>query len=64
LTSLGFAILVSAVTWQMAATGAPAYPHGDLPFSVLTGLIIVGAFSLSAWYGWQLRAVDWSTADL
>src|ERR1700676_1856808 len=25
-TSLGFAILVSAVTWQIAATEAPAYP--------------------------------------
>jgi hypothetical protein len=64
LSSLGFAILVSAVTWQIAATAAPAYPHGDLPFLVLTGLIIAGAFSLSAWYGWQLRAVDWSPADL
>jgi hypothetical protein len=64
LSSLGLAILVSAVTWQIAATAAPAYPHGDLPFLVLTGLIIAGAFSLSAWYGWQLRAVDWSPADL
>jgi hypothetical protein len=29
------------------------------PFLVLSELIIAGAFSLTAWYGWQLRAVDW-----
>jgi hypothetical protein len=28
-------------------------------FLVLSELIIAGAFSLTAWYGWQLRAVDW-----
>jgi len=26
---------------------------------VLTVSIIAGAFTLIAWYGWQLRAVDW-----
>ena len=57
--SLGLGILVAAATWIIAAAAAPAYPYGDLPFFVLTGLIIVGAFSLIAWYGWQLRAVDW-----
>jgi hypothetical protein len=57
--SVGLGILVAAATWLIAATAAPAYPYGDLPFFVLTGLIIAGAFSLIAWYGWQLRAVDW-----
>jgi membrane-associated phospholipid phosphatase len=42
-----------------ALAGALEYPHGDLPFFAITGLITAGAFSLSAWYGWQLRAVDW-----
>jgi hypothetical protein len=57
--SAGLAILVAAATWLVAAAAAPYYPFGDLPFFVLTGLIIAGAFSLMAWYGWQLRAVDW-----
>jgi PAP2 superfamily len=57
--SAGMGILVVAATWVVAAAAAPEYPHGDLPFFAVTGLIIVGAFSLTAWYGWQLRAVDW-----
>jgi membrane-associated phospholipid phosphatase len=57
--SAGLGILVAAATWLVAAAAAPEYPYGDLPFFVLTGLIIAGAFSLIAWYGWQLRAVDW-----
>jgi hypothetical protein len=56
--SVGLCILVAAATWLVAAA-APEYAEGDLPFSVLTGAIIAGAFSLIAWYGWQLRAIDW-----
>jgi membrane-associated phospholipid phosphatase len=59
LSSLALAILVAGATWLIAAAAAPAYPFGDRPFFVLTGLIIAGAFSLMAWYGWELRAVDW-----
>jgi hypothetical protein len=57
--SVGLGLLVAAGTWMIAAAAAPAYPYGDLPFFVVTGLVIAGAFSLIAWYGWQLRAVDW-----
>jgi hypothetical protein len=57
--SVGCAIVVAGATWLIAAAEAPQYPFGDLPFFVLTGLIISGAFSLIAWYGWQLRAIDW-----
>ena len=57
--SVGMGILVVAATWLVAAAAAPEYPYGDLPFFAVTGLIIVGAFSLTTWYGWQLRAVDW-----
>ncbi|MGA8476911.1 MAG: phosphatase PAP2 family protein [Chthoniobacterales bacterium] len=57
--SVGLGIVVAAAAWLIAAAGAPEYPHGDLPFFVVTGLIITGGFSLTAWYGWQLRAVDW-----
>jgi PAP2 superfamily len=57
--SVGLGIVVAAASWLIAAAGAPEYPHGDLPFLVVTGLIITGGFSLTAWYGWQLRAVDW-----
>jgi hypothetical protein len=47
--SAGLAILVAAATWLIAAAAAPEYPYGDLPFFVLTGLIIAGSFSLIAW---------------
>ncbi len=58
--SVGLGIIAAAASWLIAAAAAPEYPHGDLPFFVLTGLIIAGAFSLTAWYAWHLRAVDWS----
>ena len=57
--SAALAILVAAATWLIATTPAPKHPCIGAPFFVLTGLIIAGAFSLTAWYGWQLRAVDW-----
>jgi hypothetical protein len=57
--SLGLGILVAAATWLVAAAAAPDYPYDDLPFFAVTGLIILGAFSLTTWYGWQLRAMDW-----
>jgi hypothetical protein len=56
---IALGILVAAATWLFSATAAPAYRLTSLPFFVLTGFIIVGAFTLIAWYGWQLRAVDW-----
>jgi PAP2 superfamily len=62
--SVGLGILVAAGTWYIAAQTASEYPHGDVPFFVVTGLIIAGAFSLLAWYGWQLRAIDWPPTDL
>jgi hypothetical protein len=58
---VGLGIVVAAASWLMAAAGATEHPHGDVPFFVVTGLIIAGAFSLTAWYAWQLRAVDWPT---
>jgi hypothetical protein len=61
LGSVGSGILVAAATWEIAHAAAAEYPYGNLPFFVLSGLIIAGAFSLIAWYGWQLRGVDWQT---
>jgi hypothetical protein len=58
--SVAFGILIAAGLWLIAAAAAPGYPFGDFPFFALTALIIAGAFSLTAWYGWQLREVDWS----
>jgi len=56
---IAFGILVSAAIWLFSAAAAPAYPLTGPPFFVLTVSIIAGAFTLIAWYGWQLRAVDW-----
>jgi hypothetical protein len=51
LGSAGLAILVAAATWVIPARAAPQYPYVDLPFLVLSELIIAGAFSLTAWCG-------------
>jgi membrane-associated phospholipid phosphatase len=59
LGSVALGIIVAAVTWLNSAAAGPEYPLTHLPFFVLTGLIIAGAFTLIAWYGWQLRAIDW-----
>jgi hypothetical protein len=56
---IAFGILVGAAIWLFSAAAAPAYPLTGPPFFVLTVSTIAGAFTLSAWYGWQLRAVDW-----
>jgi membrane-associated phospholipid phosphatase len=58
-SSLVLGIFVASGTWLIAGVAAPEYPFGDLPFFVLTGLVITGAFSLMTWYGWELRAIDW-----
>jgi len=52
-------IVILAATWWVAAEAAPGYPYGDLPFFVFTGLTIAGAFTLTTWFAWQLRAIDW-----
>lgn len=59
LSSLVLGILVAGGTWLIAGVSAPEYPFGDLPFFLFTGLIIAASFSLLAWYGWELRAIDW-----
>jgi PAP2 superfamily len=56
---LGILLAAAATIWLIFAAAPPAYLLADLPFLVLTGFIIAGAFTLIAWYGWQLQAVDW-----
>jgi hypothetical protein len=56
---IALGILVAAATWLFSTAAASAYPLAGPTFFVLTGFIIAGAFTLIAWYGWQLRAVDW-----
>jgi len=55
---LGFVLLVAF--FLVAATAAPQHPVRDLPFFLLTGLIIISSFILTAWYSRQLQAVDFS----
>ena len=52
-------ILVAALCWSAAAGARDDYPDADAPFLVLTLLIISGSFMVTAWFGWQLRFVDW-----
>ena len=58
-SSLVIAVLVARVTWFAAASARDDYPDADAPFVVLTLLVILGAFGVTAWFGWQLRCVDW-----
>jgi len=59
---LGFS-LASAI-WLFSAGAARAYPLTEPPLFALTVSIIAGVFTLIAWYGWQLRAVDWPADSL
>jgi membrane-associated phospholipid phosphatase len=53
---LGIVLLVAF--FLVAATAAPQHPVRDLPFLLLSGLIIISSFILAAWYSRQLEAVD------
>jgi membrane-associated phospholipid phosphatase len=56
-------ILMLLSFYLIAAAAAPQYPHHDLPFFLLSGLIIVGSFALTAWYSRQLQAVEFRAAS-
>jgi len=62
LYSVGVGISMIAGMFLISLTPAHQYPYGDLPFFVLAGLIIAGSFSLTAWYAWQLRDIEFSKA--
>jgi membrane-associated phospholipid phosphatase len=59
--SIGFGILVVAGSWLAASTVSPGHLHVILPFFASMNFVIAAAFLLTAWYSWQLRAVDWTT---
>jgi PAP2 superfamily len=58
-STLLIAVLIAAVTWFAAASAGDDYPDADAPFLIFTLLIILGAFGVTAWFGWQLRYIDW-----
>jgi hypothetical protein len=53
------AILILALVWSVAAKARDSHPDADAPFLILTLLIVFGSFAVAAWFGWQLRVVDW-----
>ena len=63
LYSLGLGVLTIAGVYLVSLAAATQYPYGDIPFFLLAGLIIAGSFSLTAYYAWQLRDVDFSKAS-
>jgi hypothetical protein len=52
-------IAAGVAIWLIITAAAPHYQCAEVAFFVLTELIIASAFTLIAWYGWQLRAIDW-----
>jgi membrane-associated phospholipid phosphatase len=55
-----FGILMIAGVYLVSLTAAHQYPYGEISFFLLTGVIIAGSFSLTAWYAWLLRDIDFS----
>ncbi|MGB8465362.1 MAG: phosphatase PAP2 family protein [Terrimicrobiaceae bacterium] len=53
------ALVVITVAWMAAGGAWNEYYGADVPFLILTLLIIAGSFSLTAWFAWELRHVDW-----
>jgi membrane-associated phospholipid phosphatase len=62
LYSVGVGVSMIAGMFLISLTAAHQYPYGDLPFLLLAALIIAGSFSLTAWYAWQLRDIEFSKA--
>jgi membrane-associated phospholipid phosphatase len=60
LGSIILGVLILLVFYLITAMAAPRYPHHDLPFLVVAGFIIAGSLALPAWYGIQMRLVDFS----
>ena len=60
LYSVGVGVSMIAGMFLISLTAAHQYPYGDLPFFLLAALIIAGSFSLTAWYAWQLRDIEFS----
>jgi membrane-associated phospholipid phosphatase len=58
--ALGVVLLVAF--FLVAATAPQQHPVRDLPFFLLTGLIIVGSFILTSWYSRQFEVVDFRGA--
>ena len=58
---IGVVMLLSF--YLIAATAASQYPYRDLPFFLLSGLIIASAFALTAWYSRQLQVVEFRAAS-
>jgi hypothetical protein len=59
LGSATLAIVFVAIAWLSAAGSGDEYPDAYAPFLILTLFIVAGSFSVCAWFGWQLRGLDW-----
>jgi membrane-associated phospholipid phosphatase len=57
--SVVLAVAVPAAAWLTALHSDNELPDTDAPFMWLTTAIAGCAFLATAWFGWQLRSVDW-----
>jgi membrane-associated phospholipid phosphatase len=55
-------VVLLVAFFLVAATAPPQHPVRNLPFFLLTGLIIVSSFILTSWYSRQFEAVDFRGA--
>jgi hypothetical protein len=62
-STLFLVVLIVALVWSVATKAGDGYPDADAPFLILTLLIVCGSFAVTAWFGWQLRAVDWRSSS-
>lgn len=54
--SAGICALSLMLAWFSTGWLGPQFPAADFPFLFMTGLIVLTAFAVTAWFGWVLSA--------
>jgi hypothetical protein len=53
------AVLLAAISWLVALNASDELPDADIAFLWMTVAIVTCSFTVTAWFSWQLRSVDW-----
>ncbi|MEI6621445.1 MAG: phosphatase PAP2 family protein [Actinomycetes bacterium] len=58
------AVALAAISWLVALNTSDELPDADIAFLWMTVAIVTCSFSVTAWFSWQLRSVDWVDPEL
>ncbi|MEI8083132.1 MAG: phosphatase PAP2 family protein [Actinomycetes bacterium] len=53
------AVVLLFVSWVVALTTSDPLPDADIEFLWMTVVIVACSFTITAWFSWQLRSIDW-----